>query len=165
MKIDLRNVKINLQFSQETTQFKADVYVDDIKTAYAMNEGFGGPTNYNAYAGQHDRLKAAEGYCESLPPIVINLGTKFEIKSNLEHVIDDLLEKASVAKQVEKSMKKGIVTKTGNETDFTVTSWKGKTLVQMLSTPDGKAAVKQQVAKLMKEGKTILNTNIPAELL
>jgi hypothetical protein len=41
MKIELKNVKINKMFSEETTCFIADVFINGKKTAYAKNDGRG----------------------------------------------------------------------------------------------------------------------------
>jgi hypothetical protein len=89
MKIELKNLKINLEFSEETIMFKADVYVDGVETAYANNDGHGGCTNYHPYEGKRELLKKAERYAESLPSTFHEFGgKKLEIKSNLEWVID-----------------------------------------------------------------------------
>lgn len=88
MEIELKNVKIIDIFSEETTCFKADVFVNGIKTAYASNHGHGGCTNYSLYPGKEKLLKEAEKYCLSLPSIKWKT---IEIKMNLERFIDELV--------------------------------------------------------------------------
>ena len=50
MKLELKNVKINEAFSEETLMFKADLYVNGKKIAYAENDGRGGCTFYREYS-------------------------------------------------------------------------------------------------------------------
>ncbi len=103
MKIELKNIKVNLQFSEETTMFKADVFVDGKKVAYAKNDGFGGETYYHHYEGMKDLLEQAEKYCKNLPP------TKYKtmvIDMNLEQYIDNLLYSYLDEKEKKKMEKK-----------------------------------------------------------
>jgi hypothetical protein len=48
MKIELKNVKINLTFSEETIMFKADVVINGVVAGEAENDGRGGSTFYSA---------------------------------------------------------------------------------------------------------------------
>ena len=89
MKLELRNIKVNLEFSEETTMFKADVYADNVKIAYTNNEGRGGPTFYSPYPKKEKELKEAELYASTLPSIFYKYnGKKIEIKSTLENWIN-----------------------------------------------------------------------------
>lgn len=107
MKIELKNVKINLAFSEETTMFKADVYVNGKKVAYAHNDGRGGCTFYNNYEGMRDLLKEAEKFCESLPPTKHSWENEdFEFPMNLESFIDNLVEEEIQKKEQKKLEKK-----------------------------------------------------------
>lgn len=49
MKIELKNIKVNLTFSQETVNFIADLFVDGIKVASCENSGCGGSSSYCPY--------------------------------------------------------------------------------------------------------------------
>jgi hypothetical protein len=90
MKLELKNVKINEAFSEETLMFKADLYVNGKKVAYASNDGRGGCTFYNTYSQDlRPLLKEAEEFVKALPSTFYTYGeTTIEIKSNLEHWID-----------------------------------------------------------------------------
>jgi hypothetical protein len=93
MKIELKNVKIALHMSEETTAFTADIFVNGIKTGYAKNDGHGGCTFYHAYEGKRELLTQAERHAETLPSDFYEFGgVKREIQSNLEHGIDDLVD-------------------------------------------------------------------------
>ena len=109
MKIELKNVKINLTFSEETTMFMADVYVKGKKTAYANNDGRGGCTFYNSYHSPNndEDLRQAEAYCLSLPKVRIE-EYDFEYDMNLEHFIDDLVT-AELEKKEKKKFEKQMV--------------------------------------------------------
>ena len=48
MKIELKNIKVNLTFSQETVNFIADLFVDGIKVASCENSGWGGYTAHGS---------------------------------------------------------------------------------------------------------------------
>jgi len=162
MKLELKNVKINEAFSEETLMFKADLYVNGKKVAYANNDGRGGCTFYNAYSVELRLLLAqAEEYCKTLPS---TFGDK--IKSNLEHWIDDvvyaiynkkLIEKHK--KKLAKDMLKGICY--GNENGgYKILHWKGYTLEQILNSHVGRAMVTKKIQELDNQGETILNTNL-----
>ena len=92
MKIEIKNVKINSSFSEETICFKADVYVNGKKTAYAENDGHGGSTFYHAYAPElRSLLEQAETYAKTLPSKTETFGDgdSITIESDLEQIIDN----------------------------------------------------------------------------
>lgn len=103
MKIELKNLKMNLAFSQETIMFQADVYVDGVKTAYADNDGHGGCTNYHAYQGKQSLLAKAEAYVASLPSKKYGTMT---LDSNLEMIINELIQKEVKKKKEQKQIRK-----------------------------------------------------------
>ena len=115
MKLELKNVKINEAFSEETLMFMADLFVDGKKVAYASNDGHGGCTFYNAYEGQRETLRKAEEFALTLPSTFHEFGGKVhEFKSNLESWIDDTVNKISDEKnkaKFEKKMAKDMETK------------------------------------------------------
>jgi hypothetical protein len=114
MKITLKNIKINETFSQETTMFKADVFVDGINVAYAENDGHGGNTYYNAHdASKSELLAKAEKFCLALPAHKYPAGhgmKAFEVKMNLEQLIDNLIEE-ELKKRDQKKLEKKMVNK------------------------------------------------------
>lgn len=173
MKLEIKNIKYFPTRSEETNNFTADIYVDGIKVGQADNDGQGGCTNYwvikNELVGQ---LKAAEKYAETLPSTFSSYGDKtFEIKSNLEWVIDSAVEdfiqnkeKIKFNKAKEKAMLKGLVY-SDNDTSFSTITWGKRTIAEVLAIPTGKQAIRTQIEKIRAKGGTVLNTNIPQELL
>lgn len=106
MKIELKNLKINLAFSEETLMFKADVYVDGVKCAYASNDGCGGCTSIHPYEGKRDLFRKANEYAESLPSKEYTFSNQtVKIKSTLELVIDDIVTKKADEKELLKLQK------------------------------------------------------------
>lgn len=102
MKITLKNIKVNLRFSQETTMFYADLYIDGVKVGYAENRGCGGITSIRVI-GSGETLRAnreligrANDYCETLPSKKYEYEEKgktktFVIDCSLENFVDNLI--------------------------------------------------------------------------
>jgi len=98
MKIELKRLKVNLEFSEETIMFMADVYVEGKKVAYAQNNGRGAMTHYHAYSNSNrGLLRQAELYFANMPNRVLTYDYKGETKTieleySLQHAIDELVE-------------------------------------------------------------------------
>lgn len=174
MKLEIKNIRYFPTRSEETNNFTADIYVDGKKIGSADNDGQGGCTNYwvvkNELVGQ---LKAAEKYAESLPPIKSTFGKdekEFEIKSNLEWVIDfavgdfiEKKEKAKFEKAKERAMLNCLVY-SKDETSFNTVSWKGRTLAEVLLVGGGVLAIQKAINDIKGKGGKVLNTNLPQGL-
>jgi len=173
MKLELKNVKINEAFSEETLMFKADLYVNGKKVAYAENDGRGGCTFYREYSRElRPIIEQAEAYCKTLPSKFVTYGEKtIEIESDLEHWIDtnvyDISNKKVIEKhkkKLAKDMLKGICySKNFNENGYKMLSWKGYTLEQILNRNEGRLHVRRKLQELIDRGETILNTNLPKD--
>ena len=161
MKIEIKNIKINTAFSEETICFKADVYVNGVKTAYASNDGHGGCTFYNAYENKRELLREAEAYVKSLPN-----------KITLEYMIDDIIdevfnkkERAKFEKKIQKATETAVVYGVPNSGSFQSIGFKGKLkFADLMKTPQGRDAISRLVNRIkgeLKKGEVILNTNIP----
>ena len=163
MKIELKNIKINLTFSEETTMFMADVYVNGKKTAYANNDGRGGCTFYNSYhAPNNDEdLRQAEAYCLSLPKVSVE-EYGFEFDMNLTHFIDNLIEdelKKKEKKKLEKKMLDTIMWGKPNGHSYTQVKFK----VPLAKFPtDRLQEIVDKYKKEFKSGDEFLNTNLEA---
>jgi hypothetical protein len=173
MKIEIKNVKINKMFSEETICFKADVYINGKKIAYAENDGHGGSTFYNAYdIKDREVLKDAEQYATNLPSIKNNYGDKtYEFPMTLEHIINEAIddvfngkEKAKQEKKIQKLMENHIVYGVPNSDTYHMIGFKGKqTFNQIGRTPQGLMAIKNlhnRIKKELKDGEVIFNTNL-----
>jgi hypothetical protein len=172
MKIELKNVKISKQFSEETILFSADVSVNGRIVAYANNDGRGGCTFYNAYPETRDLLVEAENYLKTLPSKKFEyFGKEYEIESNMENWIDDEINKIFNEKEIgvfNKKLKKQCETKIcwgvkGGNSYKTIGFNGGLKLADMLKTKTGKQVVEKLVNRIkgeLTEGEEILNENI-----
>lgn len=179
MQIELKNIMVAEHMSEETTAFTANLYINNKKIAFVKNDGRGGCTNYQLYE-QADRslLHQAEEYCKKLPPIVfpsaLPEGKPFELPMDLENFIDDLLDKHLQKKDLEKFHKKmakhqedsilfGIPDKQYEGLRFK------RPIAEILQFERGvqilKDTIRDKILPKLKEGETILNTNLPEELL
>ena len=142
------------------------MYVNNVKVAYAKNDGHGGSTFYHAYEGKRELLKQAEQFCLGLPSV-------FNFPMNLEFKIDLLLEdwlkakdQAKFDKKLQKDMLTSLCIKTPN--GYTQLTWKSGsrniTIAELVSAPNGREVLKNAIAKAKAEGKEVLNTNIPQHL-
>lgn len=166
MNIEIKNVKINKAFSEETICFIADVFVNGVKTAYAKNDGRGGNTFYNAYEGKRDLLAKAEEYAKTLPSK--KYGT-LEIKSDLETIIDEAIdykfnegEKAKFKKKLDKDMDKNICFGVPNGNSYRMIGYKHP-LKAIVLTTQGRDSVTKLIARVkteLKPSEEILNTNL-----
>lgn len=175
MKIEIRNIKIASNLSEETIAFTADVFVNGEKTAYAKNDGQGGCTHYSAYENKRTLLAEAEAYVKSLPSQKEMLGgEEIIIESNLEGFIDDVIyakdnerEQKKFEKKIQKACETDIVWGKPNSGSFKSIGFKGKhKLADIGNSTQGQIAIKNLIVRIkkeMKEGDVILNTNLPKE--
>lgn len=161
-RVSLKNVKFYEGMSEETNAFTADIYFDGKKIGFAKNDGHGGCTDYNRHEGKLDKLKECMAYCETLPDI--DYGS-FQMKCNLEHVIDYLFEAwldAKIAKQNEKKrvklMSKAILLGIPNESNYSYVDLKQP--LTKIPTPLLQNTVNKIKQLHCKGGKVILNTNL-----
>ena len=173
MKLELRNIKVYERMSEETTAFTADIFVDGKKVGHTKNEGIGGPTGYNAYAGKRIQLTAAVAYCLLLPEKKYPMGNKtLTIKSNLENWIDDQVEeflkgkaKTDFQKKIKRACETAIVWGLPDSENVSALGFKPKQkLAEMMKTSNGKEAVMSLVVRVrgqLKKGEVIFNTNVP----
>ncbi len=168
MKIELKNVKVNEAFSEETTCFIADVFINGKKVAHAKNDGRGGCTDYYPYEGQRELLNLAEDFCKRLPKEKVDFGgTIHEFAQSLESVIDNLLfekEKEKEQKKIEKLCENNIVWGKPNGMSYKMLSFKGKIkFADVKKTIQGQKALERLIDRVkgeLKEGEIIFNKNL-----
>ena len=171
MQVTLRNIKFSEHLSEETNAFTADVIINDKNVGYAKNEGQGGPTGvYHTSKEGKKLIDEAEAYFKSQPKKTVSFGGHtLEIQPSLEETVDELFEdyltnkeKERFKKKMQKDMLKGLVV--GTETEYSVITWKGFTIATLLSHPKGKRSIQDTIERVTKEGRQVLNTNLPEEL-
>lgn len=173
MVIELKNIRINHSFSEETVCFTSDLYVDGKRLCRCKNDGHGGNTDYDVYRVEDRPLvKRVEEICKTLPKWKSDLVEGKEWDYTLEYVIDEMigdhvnnLEKKRFETKKQKDMLKCLVLSKGVEGQYDIVSWKGHTIQSMLQKPNGVEMLKKTVSKYRLEGYMILNTNLPTEVL
>lgn len=184
MKITLKNIDVNLKFSEETTMFCADIYIDGVKVGYAENRGCGGATDIEAI-GDGDKLwknrkllQSADEYCRKLPDRAYEYERNGETKKlvyglNLENFIDDLIsdhleqkETKRFQNKLAKDLEKYIcISKTSNKhkcENYERVKFKTYfSINEIFSNPNLKQKVLDHINEKEKEGFFVLNNNLP----
>ena len=168
MKIELKNVKVNEAFSEETTCFIADVFINGKKVAHAKNDGRGGCTDYYPYEGQRELLKQAELFCKTLPKEKVDFGDRVhEFDQSLESVIDNLLfekEKEKEQKKIDKLCETQIVWGKPNGMSYRMIGFNGKQkFADVKKSIVGQKALEKLIDRVkgeLKEGEIIFNKNL-----
>ncbi|MEN5196936.1 hypothetical protein [Sphingobacterium faecium] len=178
MKIELKSIYHSIQLSEETEAFTANLYINGVHAGYAKNEGHGGNTHYQGKDEKgRELIRQADEYCKTLPPIEYPADKymeAFSIDMNLEHYIDDLLnkyvEKKETAKfnaKLDRAMLKGVVYGIPNRSFGAIVY--SMPLVQILAHSKGPQIVLQtitdKIIPKLKEGNKLLNTNIPESII
>lgn len=178
MKIELKSIHHSIQLSEETEAFTANLYINGVHAGYTKNEGHGGNTHYQGKDEKgRELIRQAEEHCKTLPPIEYPADKyveAFSIDMNLEHYIDDLLnkylEKKETAKfnaKLDKTMLKGIVYGVPNQSFGAITY--AMPLVNVLAHSKGPQtvlqAIKDKILPKLKDGNKLLNTNIPESII
>ena len=170
MNVQLKNIKVNLAFSEETNCFMADIFVNGKKAGYCKNDGHGGCTWYGSYDVRGKGLIAlAEAWAKEQKPTYFVMGDKgYTIEPNLEHWIDEQISEFinnKEAKKFESKMKKNMLTNIcyGSDSSYKMVSWGKLTIEQMLNRVDGRKILRAKVDELVQNGERILNTNLPQD--
>ena len=176
MKIELKNIKINLTFSEETIMFMADLAINGVIVGEAENDGRGGCTFYGAKGydvkkqeflsdeirqRNRDIISQAEIFCKNLPKTKYDFGLgEMEMEQTLESVIDNL-----VTAEVEKKEKKKFEKKMSNHIFWGIpnghsyTQVKFKIPLKQIPLVRLQSVINKYKAEL-KEGEVFLNTNL-----
>lgn len=176
MKIELKNIKVSEHLSEETNAFTANIYINGTHAGIASNHGTGGPTNYQPVSERGKQLiREAEDYCSKLPQEhFTHAGEEYSIEMNLEHFIDNLLEKNLQEKElqkfrykIEKASENGIVFGVPDDS-FKILGLKfpvGLLLVHPNGPQRLTDIIRTRVLPELKDGVVILNTNIPEKIM
>lgn len=172
MKIEIRQIRVSKAQSQETTAFTAVLFIDGSAVADCRNAGDGGATCFYAKSAKLAVvLRAAETFCENLPAVTIG---ESSMPNALEHLVDDLLYNHLQAedlkkhlKGMEKKMSKGIAFGVLGS-DYSYLPF-NQTIEQIVSLNKGKLflanVIRTKILPALRAGESILNTNIPADVL
>ena len=167
MNITLKSVKFSESLSEETNAFTANVYAGTKRIGYAKNNGQGGNTTVNAFPEQRDLFRETERFLTEQPQI--NIGSEdrpFMIDSDMESTVNNLFEKwlsIKEEKKMQNRCKKGVIYKTNG--GYSIITWTNINIEGMLKNPTSEKQLKKVVIDLIKDGKEIINTNLPKDWL
>lgn len=177
MKIELKRIHYSERLSQETNAFTADLYINGKKVGETSNEGYGGPTGYDAFTAEGKQLiKEAEQFCRTLPSETFTIGQETHtVEMSLEQFIDNLVDEYINKKEIQKfrnwvGRKSKDCLLIGKPDDEVTASFRFKIPIeQIISGTNGHVrmakAVARDVIPELKQGSILLNTNIPVEIL
>ena len=124
--IQLKNVKIAWNMSEETTAFTATLYIDGAKAAYVKNEGTGGD-NHPRFLDR-ELEKEFHEFCKSLPPQDYGMDADGAFNEtypmNYDSFIGDLLTEWIENDDWKKTCKKGIAYTLTSHKDGEYMLWK-----------------------------------------
>jgi hypothetical protein len=179
MEIKLKSIYVSDQLSEETTAFKAVLYINNVQAGVAENEGRGGPTTYAAGDDDGRKLIAvAENWCKSLPPYVskdfVEDNKPFTMEMDLELYLDNLvqdyihqMELRRIQRRMNKDMEDAIIYG-DREVGYRLIRFKAP--IEAILRREGSikmlySLLHERVLPNLKAGEKILNTNIPVEVI
>jgi len=104
MKIELKNVQIAENLSEETTAFTASIYINGKRVGRAENRGHGDPINF--FIQPRELYLEFVEYCKSLPPVEESWGT---VDSNAEIVLGDLVEEHREQQWIKRQTRRNVI--------------------------------------------------------
>lgn len=167
MKIEVKNIRVNMAFSEETICFKADVYVNGKKVMYAENDGNGGMTNVHPYSID-DKVKYQDAVNYLIGIGKDEYSKTYPLEDLVDDVIDDYVnerERKKFLTKRNKDAEKYLVIYKDDEYSYSKINWGKYTIEQLLKVDNGRKAIRNSIVKYRDMGYKIYNTNIPSELL
>ena len=122
--IQLKNVKVAWNMSEETTAFTATLYIDGAKVAYVKNEGTGGD-NHPRFMDRNLEKEFHE-FCKSLPPEYLDDDDDEPYPLTYDSFIGQLLTEWISNDDWKKACRKGLVFRLKNDNGDQYRTTKGK---------------------------------------
>lgn len=154
------------RMSEETYCFAADLMVNGCKLAVCENNGHGGSTNVRVYPECRELGDAVKAFLATRPKVRYE-GYDMELDVNLEYVADTLVEKELEAREHARIMRvtaKKLVFR-DEKGNYYAIGWKKQDIAGLLATPAGKKSLREAIRRETANGLTVVNENIPVELL
>lgn len=154
------------RMSEETCCFAADLMVDGRELAACENNGHGGSTNVHVYPECRELGDAVEAYLAARPKVRCE-EYDMELDVDLEYVADTLVEKELEAREHARIMRMTatkLVFRDGKG-NYYAFGWKKQDIAGLLATPSGKSSLQAVIRRETVKGLTLVNENIPGELL
>ena len=166
MKFELKSIKFIEQMSEETNCFYGKLYINKKFVADVRNDGQGGCTWVQPIDKLSGMITQNANEWLASQPKKKSIEFNFEYHRNIESEVDDLFAdwlQVKEDKKFIKQMDKGIMY--GTKYHYQMTYWKNMSITAMLNNPTGKARLIQVVKDLKAKGETILNTNLPPDVI
>jgi hypothetical protein len=166
MKLNLKAIKFYESMSEETNCFQGKLYINNKYVADVKNTGQGGNTDVYPIDKLSGMIIQNTNEWLASQPKKKSIEFDFEYHRNIESEVDDLFAdwlQVKMDKKFQKEMDKGIMY--GTKYHYKMTYWKNMSITAMLNNPTGKARLIQVVKDLKAKGETILNTNLPDDVL
>ena len=155
---ELTSVKIYERMSKETTCFSSKLKVDGKVIGECKNDGGGGSTNVYGTQKTLNEFKLIENWCNEL---------KFSLDGFVDYLLEKHIEELEITKlwkKLEKQMVKGLVIEEIQNEKYHTVGWNFE-LINLESFPNRMNVVCNKIIDLKKEGKKIINTNLPKNLI
>lgn len=120
--IQLKNVKIAWNMSEETTAFTATLYIDGKLAAHVKNEGTGGD-NYPRFTDR-ELEKEFHEFCKNLPPEYLDDDDDEPYPMTYDSFLGNLLSEWILNDDWKKACKKGVVYTLTSHKDGEYMLWK-----------------------------------------
>lgn len=163
MKLELKNIKVHEDMSEETTCFSATLYANGKKVATCKNDGRGGSTYVHFIDIHSDLAGRVMKYCKENPIANYYRGTKYEFHG-VDHYVDDLLYKHLYEKDLKKWQKKKLVLHDPSQGDKEYVVHATLTLKmpvsEIMENEVTKTFLRHEIEKVRMKGYVVMNTNI-----
>lgn len=161
MKLELKNVKIHPDMSEETNCFSATLWVDGKRAASCRNDGRGGSTD--VYFKDRKLMLSVYQWCKD-NPIRNWYREKEYIFDSLEARIDEMVIEVQYSKEFKAKEKSQLILRDKNSKDpeyiFHATFKLQSTINILKRTEKGRESLKIAVTKMRAKGYEIMNDNI-----
>ena len=161
MKLELRNVKVIKELSEETTCFHAILYVDGKKAAECSNRGTGGMTD--VYFENQEIKEKVVNFCKK-NPVVNYFGDKKIEYEGVDIRVDELLVEYQMKKDLKNKQKHSLVLRKEKFKDapYIIHAYAKQLfpIEKMMQDETKRDSLRRQIIDLRKQGYTIMNTNI-----
>lgn len=172
MKLELKNLKVHDDMSDDSLAFSAVLYVEGKKAANLLDDGNGGEIRIDSYGipGGKELIEKASEYANALPDHQSEYGP---LQMNLEFLISLMIEdiqnekhRAKFLKAFEKHCLKGLVVTNGKRGSYSTIGWSKIPLQEMLThSATSRENVFRTIKREVGKGDKILNKNLPEDMI
>ena len=166
MKIELKNIKIHPDMSEETTCFSATLYVNRKKAATCRNDGRGGSTD--VYFEDRELMFSVFEWCKE-NPMTVWYGKNEYIFDSLEARIDELIAEAKFRKDFKRMQRNHLILRKKNAKEpeyvFHMTFKLRNKVDTLIAFENSRQALKNSIKVAQSKGYEIMNKNIDFNLL